>query len=251
MTHPTTPLPSKIAAIVIGFFSLGPLATALDLLTPVLPSHPTIEIMRSGSLLLKLFWIASGPLGIAAFILLMQRRFSGFVLTLPFAVTSLIGGNLLWQQPRPVAVVLIVLACVLAGFGAQQARADDATAADPSRDAARENPPVHDEIPDSVEAQCELLLDPKHMLHEEIVWRLQQRKDPYAIPFLRQAVLLKPQLEHLSYDDYGAYYKKCFWALRAIGTAEAIAVIEEFAESSDAVVREQAKYRLFRIRGDE
>jgi hypothetical protein len=106
------------------------------------------------------------------------------------------------------------------------------------------------QIPSSVEAQCELLLDATHMLHEEIIRLLQRREDPYVIPYLRQAVLLKPRLEYLSYDDYGAYYKKCFWALRAIGTVEAIAVIEEFAGSSDPVIREQATYRLSRIRGN-
>ena len=78
---------------------------------------------------------------------------------------------------------------------------------------------------------------------------LQQAEDPYAIPFLRQAILLKPRLEYLSYDDYGAYYKKCFWALSAIGTPEALGVIEDFARSPHSVVREQAAYRLTRIGG--
>jgi len=129
MTHSPIPLASKIAAFLIGVFSLGPFAIALDMIVRVLPEYPAIETMRSGSLLLKCFWIASGPLGIAAFILLLRRRFAGFVVTLLFAATSLIGGNLLWQQPRPAAVVLILLACVLAGFGARQARADDAAVA--------------------------------------------------------------------------------------------------------------------------
>jgi hypothetical protein len=101
-----------------------------------------------------------------------------------------------------------------------------------------------------VKEYCELLLQDGHMMHEDIIHLLQQKKDPHAIPFLRQAVLLKPRLEYLAYDDYGSYYKKCFWALRAIDTPKAIAVIEEFANSDDPVIRNEASYRLSRIRGD-
>jgi HEAT repeat protein len=101
-----------------------------------------------------------------------------------------------------------------------------------------------------VKEQCELLIQLGHMMHEDIIHFLQQQKDPYAIPFLRQAVLLKPCLDYLSYDDYGSYYKKCFWALRAIDTPEAIAVIQEFSKSDDPIIRNEASYRLSRIRGD-
>jgi HEAT repeat protein len=107
------------------------------------------------------------------------------------------------------------------------------------------------EIPTSVKELCEMLVDGSHQLHGDIIRSLQDRKDPYAIPFLRRAVLLKSNLEYLSYDDYGSYYKKCFWALCAIGTPEAFAVIEDFANSTDNVIREQARYRLSRIRGDK
>jgi hypothetical protein len=88
------------------------------------------------------------------------------------------------------------------------------------------------------------------MMHEDIIRLLQLQRDPYSIPFLRKAVLLKPSLEYLAYDDYGSYYKKCFWALRAIDTPEAIAAIEEFANCDDPVIRNEALYRLSQIRGD-
>ncbi|TXI47401.1 MAG: hypothetical protein E6Q50_14025 [Lysobacter sp.] len=101
-----------------------------------------------------------------------------------------------------------------------------------------------------VKEQCELLLKDDHVMHEDIVRFLQQEKDPYAISYLRQAVLLKPHLEYLAYDDYGSFYKKCFWALRSIDTPEAIAVIQEFSNSDDPVIRKEASYRLARIRGD-
>jgi hypothetical protein len=95
---------------------------------------------------------------------------------------------------------------------------------------------------------CARLLHEDHIDHEEIIRDLQDAADPHSIPSIRQAVLLKPRLKYLAYDDYGSYYKKCFWALRAIGTPEAIAVIQEFTTSEDAAAREQALYRLDQIK---
>lgn len=97
--------------------------------------------------------------------------------------------------------------------------------------------------------ECELLLRTDHGEHENYIRSLQLSKDPYAIPFLEKAILLKPQLKYLDYDDYGSYYKKCFWALKDIGTPEAIAVIEKFAKSDDTFIKEQADYRLAKILG--
>ena len=94
---------------------------------------------------------------------------------------------------------------------------------------------------------CAKLLREDHEGHEDLIRFLQDAADPYSIPFLRQAVLLKPRLKYLDYDDYGSYYKKCFWALRAIDTPEAVAVIREFATSDDPTAKEQALYRLSKI----
>ncbi len=58
---------------------------------------------------------------------------------------------------------------------------------------------------------------------------------------------MKPRLSYLDYDDYGAYYKKCFWALNAIGTDDAIAIIEEFASSKDSVIKREALYRMSKL----
>ncbi|WP_109441529.1 hypothetical protein [Acinetobacter haemolyticus] len=99
----------------------------------------------------------------------------------------------------------------------------------------------------TVQQQCERLLELDHYDHENIIWDLQMREDSYAIPYIKEAILLKPRLEYLSYDDYGSYYKKCFWALRTIGTEEAIAVIKECAQSDNPVLRNEAEYRLKQI----
>ena len=55
---------------------------------------------------------------------------------------------------------------------------------------------------------CEKLLQLDHIEHEDIIRTLQERADPFTIPYLKSAIELKPQLEYLSYDDYGGYYKK-------------------------------------------
>ena len=98
--------------------------------------------------------------------------------------------------------------------------------------------------------ECELLLKIDHHDHEDLIRSIQLSEDAYAVPYLEKAVLLKPSLTYLDYDDYGAYYKKCFWALKAIGTTEAIKVIEAFSKSTDSVINEQALYRLNKIRSN-
>lgn len=102
----------------------------------------------------------------------------------------------------------------------------------------------------SVVDACARLLREDHLAHEELIRFLQDAEDPYAVPFLRQAILLKPRLNYLDYDDYGSYYKKCLWALQAIGTSEAIKIISEFAVIEDNnVLGEQARYRLAKTKG--
>ena len=102
---------------------------------------------------------------------------------------------------------------------------------------------------ESIQELCEKLLELNHVEHEGIIRILQDRADPFAIPYLKNAIELKPQLEYLAYDDYGGYYKKCLWALQAIGTSEAIQLIQELTLSECRELSEQAKYRIYRING--
>jgi hypothetical protein len=94
---------------------------------------------------------------------------------------------------------------------------------------------------------CDLLLSDFHFRHEDIIRHLQDAADPYAIPFLQKAIALKPDLHYMDYDDYGSYYKKCLWALRAIDTPESIAAIREFAAAGNPLIRREAEYRLSKI----
>ncbi|MEB2185703.1 hypothetical protein VDS18_07280 [Xanthomonas campestris pv. campestris] len=92
-----------------------------------------------------------------------------------------------------------------------------------------------------------LLLQDWHQEHEELISDLQMKADPSSIPYLTAAIGLKPLLGYLAYDDYGAYYKKCLWALQAIGTDEAIEVIRSCTSSSDPALNNEASYRLSRL----
>jgi len=59
--------------------------------------------------------------------------------------------------------------------------------------------------------------------------------------------MLKSKLKYLDYDDYGAYYKKCFWALYSIDTEDALGLIHYYCDSTDEILREQAQYRANKI----
>jgi hypothetical protein len=90
-----------------------------------------------------------------------------------------------------------------------------------------------------------------HTCHEDMLGILQRHHDPSSVSSIKQAIQLKPSLAYLDYDDYGSYYKKCLWALSAIGTPEAISIIEECRISDDKVLREQAEHRLSHITNRE
>lgn len=93
----------------------------------------------------------------------------------------------------------------------------------------------------------EQLLLTTHCDHEQIVRLLQDNPDSASVPYLRRAIALKPSLVHLDHDDYGAFYKKCLWALKEIATPEAVAAIEEYAQSDIEPLRREAQYRLQKI----
>ncbi len=93
----------------------------------------------------------------------------------------------------------------------------------------------------------ERLLDTCHEDHEEIISLLQGCGENEDVPYLRKIIQLKPALAYQAHDDYGAFYKKCLWALQDIATTDALALIQECASSPDSALRQQAEYRLKRI----
>lgn len=104
--------------------------------------------------------------------------------------------------------------------------------------------------PDRTSLMEALLSQTWHFLHERMIRYLQDHQSASSVEPLRRAVMLKPKLEYLSYDDYGAYYKKCFWALAVNPDPRAIDIIREFTNSEDEALREAAMYRLRKIEKD-
>lgn len=100
---------------------------------------------------------------------------------------------------------------------------------------------------DQLAIEREQLLLTSHREHEAIVRLLQDHPEPESVPYLRQAIALKPSLDYLNYDDYGAFYKKCLWALQEIATPQALDAIQEFARSDIEALRNEAQHRLQRI----
>jgi len=101
----------------------------------------------------------------------------------------------------------------------------------------------------TTQEQCERLLLLEHEDHIEIIWDLQMRKDPYAIPYIKRAIFLKPHLAYLTSEEDSTYFKRCLWVLQEIGTVEAINLIEEYTHSDKEELAEQARYRIYRING--
>lgn len=106
---------------------------------------------------------------------------------------------------------------------------------------------LHDSPDAYLDILHSLLMNPDHFQHAEIIRILQDVGSEQSISYLLEAIALKPALLYLGYDDYGAYYKKCLWALTAIGTEEAKVAISFFTRSPVPELREQAVYRLSRL----
>jgi len=131
-----TPNPSKFAAYIIAFLTISPFLVALDLALHFLPTFPAIQTMRMAPFIAKAMWLSLGPLGIATTFLLLRRPVVGLVLCVVFSAISAVAGFMLWQQVRPLGLLSLLLACVLAALGARQARSNNSFKPKPLRGSA-------------------------------------------------------------------------------------------------------------------
>ncbi|MBK9391745.1 MAG: hypothetical protein IPN68_16720 [Bacteroidetes bacterium] len=88
---------------------------------------------------------------------------------------------------------------------------------------------------------CKLLEYNWHDRHEDIVMTLLEIKDPLSIDCIYKAALHIP-----AWDEGRSLAKKCIWALKAIGTSDAIDKIEKLANLDDVIIREVASMNLGR-----
>jgi HEAT repeat protein len=96
-----------------------------------------------------------------------------------------------------------------------------------------------------------LLLTPGHRFHQQTAKALQEIASPSSIPTLLAA--LENGFANFRYtgSDNVVIAKWFSHALAGIGTPEAIAVIERFAQSDNEGVSSEMKYRLKRLRATQ
>jgi hypothetical protein len=93
-----------------------------------------------------------------------------------------------------------------------------------------------------------LILEPWHSRYEDIIHSLQVRKDPTSIPIIKIAIQNKYEYLESYGTGTGQFVSQCGYALKSIGTIEAIETIKDLAEnSSDPVIKTEMKYRLDKI----
>jgi hypothetical protein len=102
-----------------------------------------------------------------------------------------------------------------------------------------------------VEALNQLLVIKQHRRHQEITKALQTLAHPSSVKYIHE--VLSGGFAHLAYSccDSDVIAKWFSHALFAIGTEEAIEMIKKFAESSDAGICAEMRYRLTKISADK
>ncbi len=89
-----------------------------------------------------------------------------------------------------------------------------------------------------------LLAEDWHINHDEIVFILQELRDPRSIEALYQAAFLR--LEYMEYDDTYGIAANCCWALGDINTASADEKLRELATSENPIIADYAREQLER-----
>lgn len=91
---------------------------------------------------------------------------------------------------------------------------------------------------------CDLMDADWHREHEELAHIFQWARDPRATDCLSRAAL--SHLAYRDYDDYGALASQCMYALRTIGTSEAMHAVEKLASADDPMISQYAVWHSAR-----
>ncbi len=92
----------------------------------------------------------------------------------------------------------------------------------------------------------QLVTDPWHQKHEEIVRLLEHYRQPSSVNPLYEAALLN--LDHRDYDEDFILANKCIRVLEKIQDQNAIEKMELLAEVDNALIRQYAQKHLNRMR---
>jgi hypothetical protein len=105
---------------------------------------------------------------------------------------------------------------------------------------------IHDPDERAEVLNC-LLVMSGHRLHQEVIRQIQLLRNPSSVPYIRK--MLEDEFRMLEYtcSESAAIAKWFSHALADINTPESIALIREFAHSSDPGVADEMAYRLRRL----
>ena len=94
----------------------------------------------------------------------------------------------------------------------------------------------------------ELLIYPHHISHQVVAKTLQDIGSPSTVPYVRLA--LASNFDYLDYtcSEPATLAKWFSWLLFAIGTEDAITLMEEYSLSEDEGIRAEMLYRLAKIK---
>lgn len=91
-----------------------------------------------------------------------------------------------------------------------------------------------------IDILARLLIEDCHTCHEDIVFYLEQAKDPSTAKYLYAAATI--DFDYLDYQsDYRELSRKCMYALYSIGNEEAIGYIKSLSEHENKRIADLAK----------
>ncbi len=94
-----------------------------------------------------------------------------------------------------------------------------------------------------------LLVETWHTKPEDIIHTIQGIANPKSVPFIKKAM----QQRYPFLVSYGTgtrqFINQCGHALWSINTPEALAVVEEFTQHEDPIIKNEMNYRWARING--
>ncbi len=103
------------------------------------------------------------------------------------------------------------------------------------------------DVPTQIALLNELLVTPGHHHHQRVARELQRHAHPSTVPFAAKA--LAQGFEHLEYtaSEPGVIAKWFSWLLCEIGTPDAIAVLQEYAQADEPEVAAEMRHRLSKM----
>ena len=105
------------------------------------------------------------------------------------------------------------------------------------------------DISNFIDLLNDLLINPNHRSHQVIAKNLQDlAPSPTTVPYVRK--VLETNFDYLkyTYSDSDAIAKWFSWLLYSIGTDEAINLMKEYSDSTDAGIANEMRYRLTKVR---